>query len=107
MADLAAKRDKEATPPPDEHFDSRKEIRTKGVGFFQFSGDSEKRKEQMDNLESERLETEKQRAEATLRKEERRKELEARKKTIAEKRGKARADRFLDDLLPVIQTQEE
>jgi Domain of unknown function (DUF4078) len=99
MADLATKRDKEPTPPPDEHFDSRKEIRTKGVGFFQFSGDGEERKKQMDSLEKERAETEKHRTEAIQRKEERKKELESRKKAIAEKRGKARADRFLDGLM--------
>jgi hypothetical protein len=103
MADLATKRDKEQTPPPDEHFDSRKEIRTKGVGFFQFSGDSEQRKKQMESLVKEREETEKRRTEATQRKEERKKELEARKKAIAEKRGKTRADRFLDGLMDEIQ----
>jgi hypothetical protein len=99
MAELAAKRDRPATPPPDEHFDSRREIRTKGVGFFQFSGDGDERKRQMEELERERAETERVRAEAVGRREERRKEVEARKKTIAEKRGKARADRFLDGLL--------
>jgi hypothetical protein len=99
MASLAAKRDKETTPPPDEHFDSRKEIRTKGVGFFQFSGDSEERKKQMEALEKERLETETRRADAIKRKEDRKKELEARKKSIAAKRGKAQADKFLDGLM--------
>jgi Domain of unknown function (DUF4078) len=99
MEELAQKRDRPATPPPDEHFDSRREIRTKGVGFFQFSGDNEERKRQMDELERERAETERRRAETAGRREERRKEVEARKKAIAEKRGKARADRFLDGLL--------
>jgi hypothetical protein len=99
MAELAEKRDRPATPPPDEHFDSRREIRTKGVGFFQFSGDNEERKRQMEELEHERAETERRRAETAGRREERRKEVEARKKAIAEKRGKARADRFLDGLL--------
>lgn len=107
MADLAAKRDKEATPPPDEHFDSKREIRTKGVGFFQFSGDAEERKKQMENLEKERIETEQRHTEASRRKEERKKELEARKKAIAEKRGAARADKFLDALLPDLQDKME
>jgi hypothetical protein len=99
MAELAAKRDRPATPPPDEHFDSRREIRTKGVGFFQFSADGEERKRQMEELERERVETERRRADVAGRREERRREVEARKKAIAEKRGKARADRFLDGLL--------
>jgi hypothetical protein len=103
MADLAAKRDKEPTPPPDEHFDARKEVRTKGVGFFQFSGDTEERKKQMDFLEKERAETERRRTETAQRKEERKKELEARKKAIAERRGRAQADRFLDGLMDELQ----
>jgi hypothetical protein len=103
MASLAAKRDKAATPPPDEHFDGRKEVRTKGVGFFQFSGDTEKRKKQMDALEKERTETETHRADAIKRKEDRKRELAARKKAISEKRGKIQADRFLDGLSSEIQ----
>jgi hypothetical protein len=99
MAELAAKRDRPATPPPDEHFDSRREIRTKGVGFFQFSEDGGERKRQMEELERERVETERRRAEESGRREERRREVEARKRAIAEKRGKVRADRFLDGLL--------
>jgi hypothetical protein len=98
MAELAAKRDKEPTPPPDEHFDARKEIRTKGVGFFQFSADEETRKNEMAALEKEREETERGRKERERRKEERRKQVEERKKVIQDKRGKAQANRFLADL---------
>jgi len=99
MAELAANRDKEPTPPPDVHFDGRSEIRTKGVGFFHFSGDNEERKRQMDELEKERLETERRRVDIEKRKEDRKKEVEARKKAIAEKRGKAQADKFLNSLM--------
>ena len=63
MAEIAKKRDQE-TPPPDEHFDSRREIRQKGVGFMQFSADEEERRRQMADLEAERRETEVRRAEA-------------------------------------------
>ncbi|OCL13075.1 hypothetical protein AOQ84DRAFT_129002 [Glonium stellatum] len=98
MARLAAKRDREATPPPEEHFDGKKEVRTKGVGFFQFSEDEETRKKEMDALEREREETEKGRKERERRKEERRKEVEERKRIIKEKRGRAQADRFLEGL---------
>lgn len=99
MAELAEKRDRAPTPPPDQHFDSKREIRTKGVGFFQFSGEGDERRRQMEGLEKERAETERRRAETAGRRDERRREVEARKKAIAEKRGKARADRFLDGLL--------
>lgn len=103
MEELAAKRDKELTPPPDEHFDARKEIRSKGVGFFQFSADEEERKRQMVELEAERAETEKMRGEAKGRKEARKKELEERRRALAEKRSQAQADQFLDGLMGKMQ----
>jgi hypothetical protein len=98
MAHLAAKRDKKPTPPPDTHFDSRKEVRTKGTAFFQFSADEEERREQMDNLEKERKETERQRAERDARMEKRKKEVQERRKEIAKRRGRKQADAFLDHL---------
>lgn len=103
MEELAAKRDKELTPPPDEHFDARKEIRSKGVGFFQFSADEDERKRQMVDLEKERMETEKMRSEAKERKEARKKELEERRRALAEKRSQAQADQFLDGLMDKMQ----
>ena len=57
MAALAAKRDRSLTPPPDTHFDASKEVRTKGVGFMQFSHSTEEREQQMRNLEAERSES--------------------------------------------------
>ena len=102
MAELAAKREAGhtdfTTPPPETHFDASKEVRTKGVGFFQFSGDEETRKVQMEELERERVETEERRKEVDRRKEERRKVLEERKRVIGERRSKAQVDRFLDGL---------
>lgn len=58
MAELAKKRDKEATPPPETHFDAAAEIRTKGTAFYNFSHDAEERKREMADLEKVRLETE-------------------------------------------------
>jgi hypothetical protein len=63
MEELAKKRDKSLTPPPDMHFDASREVRQKGTGFFQFSEDAEERKKQMEELERERTETEKVRSE--------------------------------------------
>ncbi len=98
MADLAKKRDKSATPPPDTHYDANAEIRTKGTGFYTFSKDAEERQKEMDALEKERLETEKVRKEREEKKEQRRKEIEERRKLIAEQKAKAQADKFLDSL---------
>ena len=63
MEELARKRDKSLTPPPDMHFDASREVRQKGTGFFQFSEDAEERKKQMEGLERERIQTERARSE--------------------------------------------
>ena len=98
MEALAAKRDRSLTPPAEEHFDGGKEIRTKGTGFFQFSGDAEERKRQMEGLERERGETERKREERVSRIEERRRVVDARRAEIQQRRGKRKADDFLDQL---------
>lgn len=76
IEELARKRDKSLTPPPEEHFDARKEVRNHGTGFFQFSGESEERRRQMEELEKEREETER----------------------VRRDRGKRMADEFLEEL---------
>lgn len=98
MADLAAKRDKELTPPPELHFDGRAEARTRGTGFMYFDQDEDERKKQMDRLEKEREETERVRKERKDRLEGRREMIREKKRAMAEKRSKGKAARFLDDL---------
>lgn len=68
MESLARKRDRSLTPPEEQHFDSRREIRNHGTGFFRFSGDAEARKREMEGLEAERAETERIRRERAGRK---------------------------------------
>ncbi|TKA26114.1 hypothetical protein B0A50_04610 [Salinomyces thailandicus] len=98
MAELARKRDKSLTPPPEQHFDGSREVRTKGTGFFQFSGEGEERKQQMENLTQERAETERRRKEREGKVSERKRQVEARRAEIGLKRGKRRADDFLEQL---------
>ncbi|KAK5676141.1 hypothetical protein LTS10_011431 [Elasticomyces elasticus] len=98
MEELARKRDTSLTPPPEEHFDGGKEIRTKGTGFMQFSGDAAERERQMEALEAERRETEKRRKEREGKVNERKSKLDARRKEIQERRGKQKAKRFLEEL---------
>ena len=98
MADLAAKRDKELTPPPELHFDGRAEARQRGTGFFHFSKDEEERQEQMGRMEKEREETEKVRRERKEAIEKRKDMVREKKRIIAEKRSKGQAERFLDEL---------
>jgi len=106
MEELAKKRDKSLTPPPDMHFDASREVRQKGTGFFQFSEDAEERKKQMDELERERTETEKARSEKrkaeetdTGRDESAIPAQELPTQEAQDKRGyKRKADEFFDEL---------
>ncbi|KAF2843092.1 hypothetical protein M501DRAFT_1027931 [Patellaria atrata CBS 101060] len=107
MEELAKKRDREATPPREEHFDSGKEVRTKGVGFFQFSGDAEIRKKEMENLEKERVETERARKEREQKKEERKREIAERRKLIIAKATRKRADKFLESMQQFLAGRQE
>ncbi|TPX10207.1 uncharacterized protein E0L32_001404 [Thyridium curvatum] len=105
MEELAAKRDRSATPPPATHYEADKEIRTKGVGFYAFSKDEERRQQEMKNLAEERARTEQVRKEREEKLEARRAEIEARRREIearrkekGERRAKQMADSFLDGL---------
>jgi hypothetical protein len=98
MEELARKRDRSLTPPEDTHYDATKEVRTKGVGFYQFSGDKEARAKEMENLRKEREETERKAKEREDKKERRRKEIEEKRKAIREKRVARDADKFLAGL---------
>ncbi|KAF2016137.1 hypothetical protein BU24DRAFT_422481 [Aaosphaeria arxii CBS 175.79] len=98
MADLAAKRDKTPTPPPDTHFDGKEEMRQRGTGFFHFSKDEEERKAQMARLEKEREDTERAREARKKQVEERKKLVEEKRKKMREKRNVVKADKFLDAL---------
>jgi Domain of unknown function (DUF4078) len=95
IALLAGKRDRSATPPEEQHYDARAEVRTKGTGFYTFSRDSEGRQEEMEALEKERVQTERERGEREARKEKKRQEIEERRRRIAQQRTKGQADRFL------------
>jgi hypothetical protein len=98
MEALAKKRDRSLTPPPEEHFDSTREVRDRGTGFYQFSGTEEERRRQMEGLENERKETERARAERRKKLDERRRLVEERRRDVQEKRVKRKADEFLEGL---------
>lgn len=98
MDALAAKRDRELTPPDAVHYDAKWEVRSKGTGFFQFSQEEEARKAEMASLERERAETERIRKKREERREGKRREVEERRRVILERRDKVQVDRFLDDL---------
>jgi len=97
MAELAKKRDKSATPPPETHFDATTEVRTKGTAFYTFSHDAEERRREMEALERTRLETERIRTE----RERMQRQSTAASETAAngdeEHTGQAAAKKFLDE----------
>jgi hypothetical protein len=107
MADLAAKRDKELTPPPELHFDGRAEARQRGTGFFHFSKDEEERQEQMRRMEKEREETERVRRERKEQIEKRKAMIKEKKRAMQEKRSQGKAERFLDELGAELFTEED
>ena len=98
MAALASKRDRSLTPPPDVHYDASKEVRSKGVGFYQFSQDEEGRKREFEALERERKETEEVKARDEERKVKKRREEEERKRVVQKRREERLAERFLKGL---------
>jgi hypothetical protein len=61
-AEIAAAFSEEANPLG-HHYDGTNEVRAKAAGFYQFSGDEETRRQQMDELQSAREETLKTRQE--------------------------------------------
>lgn len=70
-----------------EHYDASKERRTKGAGFYAFSGDEEARREELEALRREREETERKRGGEKGKVEgEREREKEERKRLVLEKR---------------------
>ncbi|KAI4220675.1 MAG: hypothetical protein L6R36_007450 [Xanthoria steineri] len=98
MDALARKRDRSLTPPAESHYDASKEIRSKGVGFYQFSKEEGERAREMGELEGRRGETERVKREQEERRERRRREVEERKRVISRKREERLADRFLAEL---------
>ncbi|EWC46946.1 hypothetical protein DRE_03708 [Drechslerella stenobrocha 248] len=83
----------------DSHYDATKEVRTKGVGFYQFSQDGEARKKEMEALAAEREKTAKGRQEKEARKEERRKEVERRREDLKKRRQGKEGERWLQNFL--------
>lgn len=104
MEELAKKRDRSLTPPPQEFYDAGKEVRDRGTGFMQFSGEKEERGRQMEGLEELRRETERVRGEGgeggkkSEVVEARKKILEERRRVVEEKRARRKAEEFLGGL---------
>ncbi|KAK0709722.1 hypothetical protein B0T26DRAFT_722696 [Lasiosphaeria miniovina] len=103
MDELARNRDRSATPPPATHYQADREIRNKGVGFYAFSKEEDRRAAEMTALDAERTKTEALRKEREDKAAARRREIEMRRKEIGERKAKKMADSFLDGLSKDIQ----
>ncbi|RPB01986.1 hypothetical protein L873DRAFT_1733951 [Choiromyces venosus 120613-1] len=68
------------------HYDAGGEVRTKGVGFYQFSKDEGERKREFAELEEERRRTEMERERMAEKKRKRKEDLEKRKEEVRKKR---------------------
>ncbi|KAG4305830.1 hypothetical protein PORY_000740 [Pneumocystis oryctolagi] len=77
-------------------YDSKKEIRTKGVGFYQFSKDAKKRKEERDTLKAEHKFTELMKQNMEQAYDRRKRKLDERKKEIERKRRKNIGEQWLN-----------
>ncbi|GAA6011666.1 hypothetical protein JCM10207_004201 [Rhodosporidiobolus poonsookiae] len=90
LAQRAATLAAAANAPLVSHYDASQENRTRGAGFYQFSGDEATRQAQMEALKRERDETERKRREREEEgdrvKRERERERDERKRKIEEKR---------------------
>lgn len=110
-----AKEYAEDNNPLNVHYDSTREVRAKGAGFYQFSVDEETRKRQMEELKSVREETEKTRQESgaidvlpgevegmqegstkSRAMEKRKREIEERRKLLEEKRKRRKGSPSAD-----------
>lgn len=84
------------------HYDASKEVRTKGVGFYQFSTDPEERKREMAELERQRDTTARAKKEKDERRKRKMKEIEERKELVRKKRrdkvGEAWLTGFMDGM---------
>lgn len=80
-----------ALPPEEEydletHYDASKEVRTKGVGFYQFSTNTMERSVEMGELMNERKRTGEERKMVEEKKKRRREEVEARREEVKRRR---------------------
>lgn len=90
-----AERIRTATDELATHFNAKKEVRSKGVGFYQFAKDEESRAQQMKELINRRRETERSRAENI--RERRAQQLADRRKLIREKMLEIEAEIHMED----------
>jgi hypothetical protein len=95
MNELAHKRDRSLTPPPFTFYDASRENRVRGVGFYSFSLDIERRIEEASTLGTYRTETNIYRKQKYTRSSLRHKRLNHRRRNLDFRRATKLTDDFL------------
>lgn len=81
------------------HYDASKEVRTKGVGFYQFSTNTKERAVEMEELVNERKRTAEERKIAEEKKKRRREEVEARREEVKRRRRVKVGENWLEGFM--------
>ncbi|RPB11640.1 hypothetical protein P167DRAFT_536554 [Morchella conica CCBAS932] len=81
------------------HYDASKEVRTKGVGFYQFSKDEGERMAEMEELERERVKTAEERRKVEERRKKRKEAVEKKREEVKRRRREKVGDRWLEGFM--------
>lgn len=82
----------------ERHYDAHSEVRTKGVGFYAFSGDNEQRRREMAELDTTRKKTEEERRKREEGRKRRMEEITRRREEIKKKKREVVGSRWLEGL---------
>lgn len=81
------------------HYDASKEVRTKGVGFYQFSKDEGERMAELEELEKERLRTAEERKNVEERRKKRKEAVEKKREEVKRRRREKVGDKWLEGFM--------
>ncbi|KAH0604285.1 uncharacterized protein H6S33_006662 [Morchella sextelata] len=81
------------------HYDATKEVRTKGVGFYQFSRDEKGRMAEMEELERLRLRTTEERKKVEEKKKKRKEAVEKKREEVQRRRREKVGDKWLEGFM--------
>ncbi|KAI5837267.1 hypothetical protein DFP73DRAFT_581173 [Morchella snyderi] len=96
---LAGAMPKEEEEGKKVHYDASKEVRTKGVGFYQFSKDEGERMAEMEELQRERLRTAEERKKVEEKKKKRKEAVEKKREEVKRRRRAKVGDKWLEGFM--------
>lgn len=90
----------------ERHYDANSELRSKGVGFYAFSGDNEQRRREMAELDATRKKTEEERRKREEGRKRRMEEVTRRREEIKKKKREVVGSRWLEGLVGELEARE-